>query len=420
MLDESTLPPERKSALAAWKQKLLARTARETGVRVVEAQNVQAPGSPPGNPPGSTRRLAGESAAAPKQERNTNGTFAKGNSGGPGNPFGRQVAELRTRLLACASPEDWETITKALIKKASTGDVAATKLFYQYTLGKPAPAVDPDRADIDEANLLEAARHCVDLAKKLIRTPPLETMLGIIHLMQEVCKGVVLTDIKQGVDNGNRKDAFRAQRAAKAAERREKRLAAVTQRNQTANGEPSNGEPRGASPRVSGDTPEMDSQSGAAKEAASTPAQVEAPMVAEGSVEVAGATTHPAADAARLAEPAQPVAPPSTNGRNGHRSVSHKERVARPEQDVKGVGSAPRPSKTPGVPPGEPLTNGSNGEFGPSTNGANGNAGPSTNAANGEVSPKPRSPARRYYKDARGRFAAKPNGAAPSPNGDKR
>src|SRR5262249_44407801 len=143
----------------------------------------------------------------------------------------------------------------------------AIKLYYQYTLGKPAQTVDPDRADIDEANLLEAARQCVELVKHLVRTPPLETMLRIIHIMQDVNEDRVATEIKKGVDHGNRKNAQRAQRAAKAAERREKRRAAVTQPHQTAPGEPTDisgepqsvsGEPRGVSPRVSCDVPGLD------------------------------------------------------------------------------------------------------------------------------------------------------------------
>src|SRR5262245_7600498 len=246
-LDETVLPPERQAALAAWKQKVLARTARETGARVAEAATAEAPASP-------AAASADEAAAARKQARNAKGQFAKGNPGGPGNPFGRKVAALRARLLNRATEDDWDTIADALIEQARAGDTAAIKLYYQYTLGKPAQTVDPDRADIDEANLLEAARQCADLAKNLVRTPPLELFLRIIHIMQDVSEDRVATEIKKGVDHGNRKDALRAQRAAKAAERREKRRAAVTQPHQTAPGEPqpaATGEPRGVSPRVS-------------------------------------------------------------------------------------------------------------------------------------------------------------------------
>jgi hypothetical protein len=268
-LDESILPPERKAALAAWIKKLLARTARETGARVVEAGSAEAPASP-------AAASADEAAAARKQARNAKGQFVRGNPGGPGNPFGRKVAALRARLLNRATDDDWDTIADALIEKARAGDTAAIKLYYQYILGKPAQAADPDRVDIDEANLLEAARLCGELAKNLSRTPPLETMLGLIHLMREACKNKVGAELKEGVDNGNRKDALRAQRAAKAAERREKRRAAVSQREQTATGEP-----QGVSPRVNGDAAERNSP----------PAENEA----------LGATPHPAADAARLA-----------------------------------------------------------------------------------------------------------------------
>ncbi len=33
---------------------------------------------------------------APKSDHELNGQFAKGNRGGPGNPFARQVAEIRS------------------------------------------------------------------------------------------------------------------------------------------------------------------------------------------------------------------------------------------------------------------------------------------------------------------------------------
>jgi hypothetical protein len=73
-------------------------------------------------------------------KREANGRFAKGNRGGPGNPFARQVAALRQTLLNRATTKDLEEIADELIKKAKTGDVAATKLLFQYTLGKPLPA----------------------------------------------------------------------------------------------------------------------------------------------------------------------------------------------------------------------------------------------------------------------------------------
>jgi hypothetical protein len=43
--------------------------------------------------------------------------------------------------------EDLAAIAQAMIEKAKQGDVAAARLVAQYTMGRPAEAVDPDRLD---------------------------------------------------------------------------------------------------------------------------------------------------------------------------------------------------------------------------------------------------------------------------------
>ncbi len=87
---------------------------------------------------------------SPSSGRGPGGRFAKGNPGGPGNPFARRVAALRSALIQSVQAEDLIAIAKTLIEKARQGDTAAAKLVYQYVLGKPAEAVDPDRLDADE------------------------------------------------------------------------------------------------------------------------------------------------------------------------------------------------------------------------------------------------------------------------------
>ena len=85
------------------------------------------------------------------------GRFVRGNVGGPGNPFGRRVADLRKIILAALNDAEMLAITQAMIARAKAGDVAAARLLYQYALGKPAKAANPDRVDIDEFNLREDA-----------------------------------------------------------------------------------------------------------------------------------------------------------------------------------------------------------------------------------------------------------------------
>jgi hypothetical protein len=65
------------------------------------------------------------------------GKFVAGNKGGPGNPFSRQVAKLRSALLQTVTTQDIIAIVKVLIKKAKKGNVACAKEVLDRSLGKP-------------------------------------------------------------------------------------------------------------------------------------------------------------------------------------------------------------------------------------------------------------------------------------------
>jgi hypothetical protein len=80
---------------------------------------------------------------------------ANGNSSGPGNPFGRQVAAFRAALVAAVTAEDIQRVMAALLEQAVQGNVGAARLFLAYTVGKPADPADPDRVDVDEWQLVQ-------------------------------------------------------------------------------------------------------------------------------------------------------------------------------------------------------------------------------------------------------------------------
>src|SRR5262245_46223896 len=86
----------------------------------------------------------------PHNGRDARGRFLAGNGGGPGNPFARQVAKLRSALVQRVTEEDIVQIAEQLIVQAKLGNVAAIKLLFQYVLGKPADTVNPDILDIEE------------------------------------------------------------------------------------------------------------------------------------------------------------------------------------------------------------------------------------------------------------------------------
>jgi hypothetical protein len=72
-------------------------------------------------------------------ERAAHGRFAKGNPGGRGNPFARAVARLRAELLRGVKRGDMREVVTALLTKAKTGDVPATKELLTRLLGDAVP-----------------------------------------------------------------------------------------------------------------------------------------------------------------------------------------------------------------------------------------------------------------------------------------
>src|SRR5256886_15976876 len=98
-----------------------------------------------------------------------NGRFAKGNPGGPGNPFARRVAALRKVILDRLTAEDLLAITEALLAKAKEGSVGAAKLLLAYAIGKPASAPDPDRLHGQELKHFKEQVEVVDDVHELAR-----------------------------------------------------------------------------------------------------------------------------------------------------------------------------------------------------------------------------------------------------------
>ncbi len=86
----------------------------------------------------------------PAGGRDGRGRFAKGNPGGPGNPFARRTAAVRVALLARLGEDKVGAIVDRLVELALGGNVAAARLALSYSVGKPAPAVDPDTLDQQE------------------------------------------------------------------------------------------------------------------------------------------------------------------------------------------------------------------------------------------------------------------------------
>jgi hypothetical protein len=92
----------------------------------------------------------GANGAAGRDQRG----FRKDNDG-TANPFGRKVAALRAALIASITPADVQRVMTALLVQAEKGNVPAMRLYLAYAAGKPAAAVNPDRVDVEEWQLLQ-------------------------------------------------------------------------------------------------------------------------------------------------------------------------------------------------------------------------------------------------------------------------
>jgi hypothetical protein len=86
--------------------------------------------------------------------------------------------------------EELDGIIDTLLQLAREGDVAAAKLIFQYTLGKPLEARDPDRLDADEVEAFRANAMTTQ-TKELVNIHPLELFLPLFRL---------LIDAKGGAD----------------------------------------------------------------------------------------------------------------------------------------------------------------------------------------------------------------------------
>ncbi len=131
----------------------------------------------PGAP--STNGDNGERAAQPgapspdgDNGRDASGRFARGNAGGPGNPFARRLAAFRKVLLAAVTEDDLRAVTAELVRRARDGDVLAMRLLLAYVIGRPTDAVDPDTLDQQEWDIYRQHPARFEDITALLQTMP--------------------------------------------------------------------------------------------------------------------------------------------------------------------------------------------------------------------------------------------------------
>jgi hypothetical protein len=172
----------------------------------------------------------------PDTGRGPDGRFAKGNAGGPGNPFARQVAAMRQEFFAAVTKEDIAVIARALLEKAKQGDVAAARLVLQYTLGRPAEAVDPDRLDEMEWQQWQREKVDADSAAGLggIHVSTVNTLArGITPVIQKVHFAEMKRQIDESEQRYREDTAEREREAQREAQRQARRAERQNERAET-------------------------------------------------------------------------------------------------------------------------------------------------------------------------------------------
>jgi hypothetical protein len=160
-----------------------------------------------------------------KNGHDARGRFTAGNPGGRGNPFARKVGALRAAFLKDMTRDDIKEIAASLKAQAKKGDVAAARLVLAYSLGKPDKAVDVDRLDADEWEVIRG--NTTTLAHKVretVMSPPISlfsemTMAARPHLVEHHVARFCKKSRKQ-MERDHRRAARKAEKKRRMAEMR--------------------------------------------------------------------------------------------------------------------------------------------------------------------------------------------------------
>lgn len=87
--------------------------------------------------------------------RTSGGRFAKGNAGGPGNPFAKRAGALRSALYDAVSEDDLRAVIEKMVEAAKDGDMPAARELLNRLLGKPEPTDILERLETIEQRMAE-------------------------------------------------------------------------------------------------------------------------------------------------------------------------------------------------------------------------------------------------------------------------
>ena len=118
--------------------------------------------------------------------RDANGRFAKGNMGGPGNPFARQAARMRQAFSGRVSDDKLNALIDSMVELGIGGNVHAAKLVFHYVIGKPTEAFNPDRMDQEEFELYKEGDGNCAQAMRMMQEPDTKLPVSALRAMRWV------------------------------------------------------------------------------------------------------------------------------------------------------------------------------------------------------------------------------------------
>ena len=153
----------------------------------------------------------------------SNGQFAPGNTCGHGNPYARQCAMLRKVIHEVVTEDQMRDLCADIFLRAQRGDMAAAKLIFQYAIGKPHPAPDPDTLDAHELRTLQANSLTPAAFEPMKDSLPLEPILSLMPLVHDCRAQTLAQGLTEGLAQLDEQDRRRAARVESKAERKRRR-----------------------------------------------------------------------------------------------------------------------------------------------------------------------------------------------------
>ena len=93
-------------------------------------------------------------------ERDSNGKFIKGHSGGPGRPTKTKEEKFYKATISAVSLKDWREIIMKTVEQAKRGNPSARTWLANYLLGPPQQKLDvtSDGTKIETVSIIEVIK----------------------------------------------------------------------------------------------------------------------------------------------------------------------------------------------------------------------------------------------------------------------